>query len=142
MRKMAFGEQDVPYDLSRKNINVKRMPEIEKWAIDTYNWCCRKYGEENVVGFQVHLDETNPHAQAQVIPVAKKKQRGRLKFGEERMTKDTVSYYGLVGDTRKERNAYLENLHTEYHLQVGYKYGLERGKFYADLTDEEKKRRK
>lgn len=142
MRKMAFGNQNICYDLSRKNIGIQRMPEIEKWAIDTYNWCCRKYGEENVIGFQVHLDETNPHAQVQVIPVAKKKQRGRLKFGEERMTKDTVSYYGLVGDTRKERNAYLENLHTEYHLQVGYKYGLERGKFYADLTEEEKKRRK
>lgn len=142
MRRMAFAEQDVCYDLSRKNTNVQRMPEIEKWAIDTYNWCCRKYGAENVVGFQVHLDETNPHAQAQVIPVAEMKQRGRLKPGEERKKKDTVSYYGVVGMTREDRKTYMENLHTDYHLQVGYKYGLERGKFFADLTEEEKKRRK
>lgn len=142
MRRMAFAEQDVCYDLSRKNTNVQRMPEIEKWAIDTYNWCCRRYGAENVIGFQVHLDETNPHAQAQVIPVAEMKQRGRVKPGEERKKKATVSYYGVVGMTREDRKNYMESLHTDYHLQVGYKYGLERGKFFADLTEEEKKRRK
>lgn len=142
MRRMAFAEQEVCYDLSRKNTNVQRMPEIEKWAIDTYNWCCRRYGAENVIGFQVHLDETNPHAQVQVIPVAEMKQRGRVKPGEERKKKATVSYYGVVGMTREDRKIYMENLHTDYHLQVGYKYGLERGKFFADLTEEEKKRRK
>ena len=33
-------------------------------------------------------------------------------------------------------------MHTDYHLQVGYKYGLERGTFFDDLTPEEQARRK
>lgn len=32
-------------------------------------------------------------------------------------------------------------MHTDYHLQVGYKYGLERGTFFDDLTPEEQAER-
>lgn len=138
MRKLAFGDQDVCFDFTKRNTGIRRMPEIEKWAMDTYKWLCKKYGEENIIGFNVHLDEMNPHIHAQVIPVAEVKKRGRIKPGEERGTQKTVSYYGVVGRTPQERKQYEENLHTDYHLQVGFKYGLERGEFFDDLSDEEK----
>lgn len=142
MRKLAFGDQDVCYDLTRKNSGLKRMPEIEDWALDSYKFMIDKYGEKNIIGFNVHLDETNPHIHVQMVPVAQVKQRGRRKPGEEPKMKEQVSYYKLVGSTAQERKEYEENLHTEYWLKVGQKYGLQRGYFYDELSDEEKLARK
>lgn len=143
LREMAFGNQEVVFGKNEeRNSSLTRCKEIENWALDTYRWAAQKYGEENIVGFNVHLDETTPHIHMQVVPVREVKKRGRVKHGEERGTKLAVNYYGVVGNSAEERAAYIDNLHTDYHLQVGYKYGLERGTFYADLTPEEKALRK
>ena len=143
LRKMAYGNQEVIFGGNEeRNAYVSRCREIENWALDTYQWIAMKYGEENIVGFNVHLDETTPHAHVQVVPVSVVKKRGRVKTGEERGTKRAVNYYGVVGNTPKERAAFFRNLHTEYHIQVGYKYGLERGTFFEDLSPEEQALRK
>lgn len=144
LREMAFGKQHVNFDeKDEQNSHVKRCDEIERWAMDTYKWAAKKYGgEENIIGFNVHLDETTPHIHMQVIPVAEKKRRGRVKTGQERGTVKTVSYAGIVGETPEALSKYLDDMHTDYHLQVGYKYGLERGTFFDDLTPEEQARRK
>ncbi len=84
-----------------------------------------------------HLDDTTPHIHMQVVPVAEKKRRGRVKAGQERGMVKTVSYAGIVGETPEALSKYLDEMHTDYHLQVGYKYGLERGTFFDDLTPEE-----
>lgn len=143
MREMAFGDQDVIFGGNEeRNASINRCREIENWALDTYNWLAKKYGEENIIGFNVHLDETTPHAHVQVVPVCKVKKRGRIKAGEERGTKLAVNYYGIVGKEPKQRKDFYYDLHTNYHLQVGYKYGLERGTFFEDLTPEEQALRK
>ncbi|MCQ2221929.1 MAG: plasmid recombination protein, partial [Prevotella sp.] len=77
LHKLAYGDQDVDLTLQRSNAHIRRKAEIENWAKDTYDFVCRRYGAENVIGFDVHLDETTPHAQVQIIPVAKVKTRGR-----------------------------------------------------------------
>lgn len=138
LREMAFGNQSVIFGgTDERNASISRCQEIESWAMDTYQWFANKYGEENIVGFNVHLDETTPHAHIQVVPVGIVQKRGRVKAGEERKTKEAVSYYDVVGRTPKERAAFFQNLHTEYHLQIGYKYGLERGTSYDELSPEE-----
>lgn len=143
MREMAFGNQNVIFGGNEeRNASVYRCREIENWALDTYRWIAHKYGEENIIGFNVHLDETTPHAHVQVVPVKEVKKRGRVKAGEERETKLAVNYYGIVGKNPEERSAYCKEIHTDYHLQVGYKYGLERGTFFEDLTPEEQTLRK
>ena len=133
---MIFGVNE------ERNASINRCREIENWALDTYRWIAAKYGEENIIGFNVHLDETTPHAHVQVVPVKEVKKRGRVKAGEERGTKLAVNYYGIVGKNPEERSAYCKELHTDYHLQVGYKYRLERGTFFDDLTPEEQALRK
>ena len=139
LRKMAFGTQTVNFDKpDEKNSQITRCGEIERWAMDTYRWAAKKYGEENIIGFNVHLDETTPHIHMQVIPVGQVTKRGRVKSGEQRGTKKAVSFAAVVGKTKEEYSKYKDNLHTDYHLQVGYKYGLERGTFFEDLSDEEK----
>ena len=143
LREMAFGNQSVIFGGNQEsNALISRCQEIENWAMDTYQWFANKYGEENIVGFNVHLDETTPHAHIQVVPVGIMQKRGRVKAGEERKKKEAVSYYDVVGRTPKERAAFFQNLHTEYHLQIGYKYGLERGTSYDELSPEEQTLRK
>ena len=68
MHRLAFGMQAVDLSKSGDNSHIERREGIEFWAKDTYDFVCRKFGEENIVGFYVHLDETNPHIHCSVIP--------------------------------------------------------------------------
>ena len=117
MHEIAFGGYGV-VDLSRgaDNSHVQRSPEIEQWALDTYNWVGRKFGYENIASFYVHLDETNPHIHCDVLPVATVK-------GKER-----VSYNKVFGDPSKVGNQQKwRAFHDSYYEEVGSKWGLERG---------------
>ena len=93
MNMMAFGNQAVDFerDGTADNSHILRMNEIEQWATDLYDWMTKKYGEENIIGFDVHLDETTAHCHATIIPVV---MRTEKKTGRER---PVVSYlFNLV----------------------------------------------
>ena len=77
LSRLAFGDQDVDFTLQKSNAHVVLTQGIKDWAMDTYHWACERWGAENIIGFDVHLDETTPHVQIQTIPVAKTKARGR-----------------------------------------------------------------
>ena len=77
LTRLAFGDQDVDFTLQKSNAHVVLKQGIKDWALDTYHWACDRWGAENIIGFDVHLDETTPHIQIQTIPVAKTKVRGR-----------------------------------------------------------------
>ena len=77
LTRLAFGDQDVDFTLQKSNAHVVLKQGIKDWAMDTYHWACDRWGAENIIGFDVHLDETTPHIQIQTIPVAKTKARGR-----------------------------------------------------------------
>ena len=81
MQKLAFGDQNVDFTRNPKvwkNWGVTRTKEIEQWAFDCYDFICKKYGAENVIGFEVHLDETEPHIHVNIVPTAIMQQRGRM----------------------------------------------------------------
>ena len=77
LTRLAFGDQDVDFTLQKSNAHIVLKQGIKDWAMDTYHWACDRWGAENIIGFDVHLDETTPHIQIQTIPVAKTKARGR-----------------------------------------------------------------
>ena len=77
LTRIAFGDQEVDFTLQKSNAHVVLKQGIRDWAMDTYRWACDRWGAENIIGFDVHLDETTPHIQIQTIPVAKTKARGR-----------------------------------------------------------------
>lgn len=80
MQKLAFGDQNVDFTRNPrewKNWGVTRTKEIEQWALDCYEFMCKKYGAENIIGFEVHLDETEPHIHVNIVPTAIMQQRGR-----------------------------------------------------------------
>ncbi len=174
LNKLAYGDQKT--DTSDPNgdcSHIVLQQGIIQWAKDTYDFACRKWGEENVICFAVHCDETSIHAHVQTIPVEKVKKRGRIgsqyvhndnpdivlstkewralpKEEQSNYTKQTaskafverVSYAKVWGEARKAKSEYLSQLHTDYHNEVGCKYGLARGIPYNELSEEEKRGRK
>ena len=115
MRNLAFGNQKVDWEHGADNSDLKRMPEIEAWAKDAYAFMCKKFGEQNIAAFVVHLDEANPHVHCTVLPLTEK---NRFSFVKTFMN-------GI--NTREALSEYMDNIHTEYAEEVGLKYGMERG---------------
>ena len=114
MRKLAFGDQKVNYEHGADNSHITRSPEIEKWAQDMYNFMARKYGEENIAAFVVHLDETTAHAHCTVVPITPD---GKLSFRK--------IFIGESND-KYEFSKQTKQLHDEA-AKISMKYGLKRG---------------
>lgn len=114
---MAFGNQTVNLEKYADNSHLHRCEEVEHWAKDVYDWCVRRYGQENVVGFQVHLHESSPHIHALIVPVGVRPKSGR----------ECVMWSAKFGKDRFEYGRILKEMHTSLYEDVGSKYGLERG---------------
>ncbi len=114
---MAFGTQTVNLDKDADNSHLQRCPEIEQWAKDVYDWCAKRYGQENIVGFQVHLDESSPHIHALIVTVGQRAKSGR----------ECVMWSAKFGKNCYEYGQILREMHTSLYEEVGSKYGLERG---------------
>ena len=107
MRNLAFGNQKVDWEHGADNTELKRMPDIEAWAKDAYAFMCKKFGEQNIAAFVVHLDEANPHVHCTVLPIS---ENNRISFKK----------VFLKGNDNKDAlSKYMENLQTEYAEEVG-----------------------
>ena len=79
LNRLAFGEQKLnTSDPNADHSRVVLQKGIYDWALDTYRFACEKWGEENVIGFDVHCDETSIHAHVQTVPVEQVRKRGRI----------------------------------------------------------------
>lgn len=111
MHKLAYGDQKVDIVKGADNRQIIRHPDIEKWAVDMYNFISKRFGEENIIAFVVHLDEKNPHVHCTVVPVNEK---------------NKISYQDYFGHNKEEARRTFLNLHNEV-AEVNKKYDLERG---------------
>lgn len=118
IRQMAFGNAKVNYEKGADNSHVERQQDIEKWATDMYKAVADKWGEENIIDFSVHLDETSPHIHCVVMPIVYDEKRQRM----------AISYAKVFGGDRNVLNA----VH-DYFAEVNEKWGLERGES-VDVT--------
>ena len=92
-----------------------------------------------------YVNKNNPD-----IVLSTKEWRALPKEERDNYTKQTaskdfverVSYAKVWGETRKAKSEYLSQLHTDYHNEVGRKYGLARGIPYNDLSPEERRERR
>ena len=119
---------------------IDRNLKIGQWALDNYNFFADKFGEDNIISFCVHMDETTPHAHVLAIPTALKKQRGRIKSGAARKEKEVVSFKAHFGDLSKanSRKAAFQRWHDDYYNEVGKKWGFERGRDLDSMSPEER----
>lgn len=113
MREMAFGTQEVVYGPGNntENYSLRRMPEIEHWTRDMYDFVCDRYGEENIIGFYIHMDETTPHLHCTILPIENRKFAFKKMFAG----KDKYEY--------KQKTAELHDAFAE----VNRPWGLARG---------------
>ena len=113
MRELAFGSQDVEYGKNADNSQLIRKEDIEKWAVDAYNFVAKEFGEKNIVSFYVHLDETTPHAHCTVLPIDE--------------TKNKISWKNRFGDGKAEESESMRQRHNRFYEEVGKRWGLDRG---------------
>lgn len=111
MRELAFGDQQVDFKKGADNRGIERKEDIEKWAVDMYNFIAKKYGEDNIIAFVVHLDEKNPHVHCTVVPVNEK---------------NKISYNQIFGGNKEQARLKFNQLHDEV-AEFNRKWGLERG---------------
>ena len=118
MNELAFGNQQLNLDKGVDNSKLTRRQDIEEWAKDVYAFVARHFGEENIVSFYVHLDETNVHAHCTLIPMDYEKNR--------------ISWRSVFGQNKYEMGKVFSMLHDDFSKEVGMKWGLERGSNKAE----------
>lgn len=82
----------------------------EQYFRDSLHFFQQRYGKENVMYCQCHMDESNPHIHIGVVPIT---HDGRLSA--------KVLFCPKT----------LEQLQTDFHREVSQSYGLERGEHHA-----------
>lgn len=112
LNRLAFGEQKLnTSDPNADHSKVVLQKGIYDWALDTYRFACEKWGEENVIGFDVHCDETSIHAHVQTVPVEQVKKRGRI--GSKYIHKDNPENFLTTKEWRalpkEERDNYTKS---------------------------------
>lgn len=113
MHELAFGNQTVDLTKGADNSSIVRRKDIEEWAKDVYSFMAKRFGEDNIISFYVHLDEKNPHCHCTLVPVYPVKNR--------------ISWKSVFGDGREAESANMTKLHSELQEAVSEKWGLERG---------------
>lgn len=114
MKELAFGDQELKLKHGSDNSHLKRCSDIEKWAMDVYDFVSGKYGRENIVAFIVHLDEKSPHVHCTVVPVDEK---NRISFRKVCIGPE---------NTKFAFHKATERLHDEFAV-VSNKWDMERG---------------
>lgn len=76
--------------------------DIERYFSDCFKWCCARFGVENILSADVHLDESTPHCHALIAPIqsgrwvgGKPIDRTNTKVMHESFLKQVASIYGL-----------------------------------------------
>ena len=117
LRTDAVGLEDIIIGASIDFMNNFDPQSREQFFKDSLHFIQDKYGKENVMYCQCHMDESNPHIHIGVVPVTSD---GRLSARDIFTPKS------------------LESLQTAFHNVVGEKYGLARGekqhKKYLELN--------
>ena len=111
MLQLAFGGQQVNLTKGADNSHIRRNEDIENWALDMYNYIAKKYGEENIIAFVIHLDEKNPHVHCTLVPVVDNKISWKKVFSAENKIEGSKKWKAM---------------HDEV-ATINKKWGLERG---------------
>ena len=109
-RSDAVGIMDIVVSASSEFMLALGADKREQYFSDSLHFFQNRYGKENVMYCQCHLDESNPHIHIGIIPITPD---GRL------------SAKALFSPKT------LEQLQTDFHRAVSQHYGLERGEPHA-----------
>ena len=116
MRRLAFGDQSIKEGPDADNSQVTRQKPIEEWAKDVYAFVAHRFGEENIVAFVAHLDETTPHIHCTLLPIVNNKFNFTALLGTKNRSIDPDE------GARK-----IRKVQDELYEKVNKRWGLERG---------------
>ena len=81
--------------------------DTQRYFADCFTWCCLRFGNENILSADVHLDESTPHCHALIAPIqsgrwvgGKVIDRTNTKFLQESFVQQVASVYGLKMTSR------------------------------------------
>lgn len=129
-----------PYDTGRVNSKTgkpvirhyyapKDPDHCKRWMSEVYAFCQDRYGADNVIAGYVHMDETTPHIDVNLIPEATSRKTG----------KNTVSSASLF--TRSELSQCQRDLERYMTQMFGQKGMILNGRTQGGYTTDELKKR-
>jgi len=76
--------------------------DIKRYFADCFEWCCARFGAENILSVDVHLDESTPHCHALIAPIQSGRWMGcevidrtNTKVMSDSFSKQVAAAYGL-----------------------------------------------
>lgn len=104
-----------------------------QFSNDSMGWFVKEFGVENVLGFSVHMDETNPHTHVEVMPMTKD---GRL---------SQKDFFKSPADLKRQHREYREfMIEKGWDFDIENKYenvdGVSLPKYKANAVQIERKR--
>jgi hypothetical protein len=100
--------------------------KFEQWKEQSIEWIKKEYGAENLVKWDLHMDETTPHIHAFIVPLSEKERKWKRKSGDG-FIEGTTKKWGLSAHQWLDGKQKLRGLQTRYHDSVK-DLGLARGK--------------
>ena len=105
----------------------KSREESLKFFQSSLGWFEERYGKQNIIAASVHYDETTPHMHLSLVPVTNNV-RKRVKNKDEKIIR-------VQAETDKSRlsaatlfdKKELKEIQKSFYIDVGSKFGLERG---------------
>lgn len=98
---------------------------LKAYLEDGVAWEYERHGDV-VLNVAYHWDETTPHVHILSVPLV---QYTKKETNEIKLKFSSSEFFGSKGD--------LIKMHTDFHEQVGKKYGLERGQYGSRATHKE-----
>ncbi|EAH2163403.1 hypothetical protein D4905_15620 [Listeria monocytogenes] len=86
----------------------EKQEKAKQFSIDSIGWFREEFGEENVLGFSVHLDETNPHTHFAIMPMT---DDGRISQND---------FFKGPKDLKRQHRQYRE-----YMIERGWEFEIE-----------------
>ncbi len=105
MNELTFGVRTLNLDKGTDNSHLTRNNDIEEWAKDVYAFVAHRFGEENIVSFYVHLDETNVHAHCTLIPLD--------------LEKNSISWRSIFGQNKHDKRELVNDVNQLEGRKVG-----------------------
>lgn len=117
VRKNGVQMVELLFTASHDFFKDKTDDEIRQYFQDCYNWACSKYGIENIITAQVHLDEYTPHMHLEFIPICRNKLNARELFKrplteiQNEVYKNVFKNYGLErGESIEQKRQHISTL--------------------------------
>lgn len=100
---------------------------LDEWAQVSVEWAKGTFGEENVVGAHLHMDEQTPHLHVTVVPIVttERKKKAKEANAKKRYRKKATNAPRLSADDLMQREKLT--MYQDTYAEVMQQFGLERG---------------